>query len=229
MDKKILIVEDDLEIANLIKDYLKREGFIIEIAQDGLKGLQLTNTFQPDLIILDIMLPKLNGFEICKEVRSFNKNIPIIIVSAKDEDNDTILGLDLGADDYITKPFSPSVLTARVKALMRRSLVNNGEITPAILKFQDLTIDLAGYNVFVGENQINLPTKEFELLKFLATHPRQVFTREEIYEHVWGLDSLGDVATVTVHVKRLRQKIEKNPTDPQYIKTVWGIGYKFEG
>lgn len=228
MEIKVLIVEDDLEIANLIKGYLSREGFIPKIAQDGLTGLQLIQFFQPDLIILDIMLPKLDGFQLCREVRAFNKKIPIVIVSAKDEDTDTILALDLGADDYITKPFSPSVLTAKVKALIRRSLANNGEIN-SILKFGDLTIDLAGYNVSIGDKQINLPTKEFELLKFLATHPGKVFTREEIYEQVWGFDSLDDVATVTVHVKRLRQKIEKNPNSPQYIKTVWGIGYKFEG
>lgn len=229
MNKKILIIEDDFEIASLIKDYLTKEGFDVNMAHDGLDGLKKVHSFTPDLLVLDIMLPKVNGFDICREIRKFDSTMPILIVSAKHEDVDTVLGLGLGADDYITKPFSPSVLAARVKALLRRtSLKEPADKNTSTITVKDLTIDMAGYNLYIDGKEVNLPTKEFELLKFLASNPRQVFSRDQLYEQIWGYDSLGEATTVTVHIKRLRQKIEKNPADPQYIKTVWGVGYKFE-
>lgn len=227
MSDKILIIEDEQEIAELIKDYLSVQGYNVEIAHDGLAGLRMVHSFSPDLLILDIMLPKLSGLDICKEIRNFDKYLPILIVSAKHEDMDTVLGLGLGADDYLAKPFSPSILVARVKALLRRSSAILNDSNP-VLKFGDLTIDVNGYNVYVNESEVNLPTKEFELLKFLALHPKQVFSRDQLYEQIWGYDSLGEATTVTVHIKRLRQKIEKNPADPCIIRTVWGVGYKFE-
>lgn len=229
MNKKILIVEDEIEIANLISDYLKREGFLTEVANDGILGLQKVHSFNPDLLVLDIMLPQMNGFDLCKEVRKYDLTIPILMVSAKHEDVDTVLGLGLGADDYITKPFSPSILVARVKALIRRTLVQEQSKANSVITFGDLTIDTAGYNLFIDGQEISLPTKEFELLKFLICNPKQVFSRDQLYEQIWGYDSLGEATTVTVHIKRLRQKIEKNPANPRYIKTVWGVGYKFEG
>lgn len=229
MNKKILIVEDEVEIANLISDYLRKEGFTTEVAHDGLSGLQMVHVFNPDLLVLDIMLPKMNGFDICKEVRKFDNTTPILILSAKHEDVDTVLGLGLGADDYLTKPFSPSILVARVKALMRRLMVQEQSKTGSTITYGALTIDTAGYNLYIDGEQVNLPTKEFELLKFLISNPKQVFSRDQLYEQIWGYDSLGEATTVTVHIKRLRQKIEKNPANPQYIKTVWGVGYKFEG
>ncbi|WP_425489238.1 response regulator transcription factor [Alkalicella caledoniensis] len=228
MSKKILIIEDEQEIAELIKDYLTVEGYCVEIAYDGLTGLNKVKSFIPDLLILDIMLPKLSGLDICKEIRKSDECLPIIIVSAKHGDIDTVLGLGLGADDYLAKPFSPSVLVARVKALLRRCLVSSEESTNTTLVFGELSIDTAGYNVLINGQEVDLPTKEFELLKFLALNPKQVFSRDQLYEQIWGYDSLGEATTVTVHIKRLRQKIEKNPAEPKFIRTVWGVGYKFE-
>nr|WP_213169144.1 response regulator transcription factor [Alkalicella caledoniensis] len=228
LSKKILIIEDEQEIAELIKDYLTVEGYCVEIAYDGLTGLNKVKSFIPDLLILDIMLPKLSGLDICKEIRKSDECLPIIIVSAKHGDIDTVLGLGLGADDYLAKPFSPSVLVARVKALLRRCLVSSEESTNTTLVFGELSIDTAGYNVLINGQEVDLPTKEFELLKFLALNPKQVFSRDQLYEQIWGYDSLGEATTVTVHIKRLRQKIEKNPAEPKFIRTVWGVGYKFE-
>jgi len=227
--EKILIVEDEKEIALLIRDYLVKEGFEVIIASDGEEGLALYRRERPLLVVLDIMLPKLDGMEVCRIIRS-NSTIPILMLSAKKSDVDKILGLGLGADDYMTKPFSPGELVARVKAQIRRyTTLSAPENTRQTLKFPNLEIDGAGYNVQLDGKTIELSAKEFEILYCLAQHPGQVFTREQIFDHVWGYDDYGDINTVTVHIRRIREKMEQNPSKPVFLKTVWGVGYKFDG
>lgn len=227
--KKILIVEDDYSIAELQKDYLELSGFEVDICEDGAKGMDAINKNKYDLLILDVMLPKVNGFEILKNIEGI-KEIPVLLVSAKKEEIDKIKGLSLGADDYITKPFSPSELVARVKShLLNYERLKNKYGNTAendIITIRGLEINKASRQIFVNGREINLPQKEFELLLFLAENPNRVFGRDELFEKVWGLDSLGDSATVTVHIGRLREKIETSPANPQYIETVWGAGYK---
>ncbi|GKX29819.1 DNA-binding response regulator [Vallitalea longa] len=225
----ILVVDDEKEICNLIKDYLVKEGFNVILAYDGQQAINYYKEFNPILAILDIMLPIIDGMEICRYIRS-QSNIPILMLSAKKTDIDKILGLGLGADDYITKPFSPKELVARVKAHIRRyTILSSQKTNPSILKYNNLEIDIKGYNVSVNGNKVDLASKEFEVLSYLALHPNQVFTREQIFNHVWGFDEYGDINTVTVHIRRIREKIEKISSEPMYIKTVWGVGYKFEG
>lgn len=227
--KKILIVEDDVSIAQLQKDYLELSGFEVEICEDGIEGLKSIKKNKYDLLILDVMLPNINGFDILRSIGE-NKDIPVLLVSAKKEEIDKIKGLSLGADDYITKPFSPGELVARVKAHLQNyeRLKNkfNDNSNKDIIVIRGLEIRKASRQVLINGSEVNLPQKEFELLLYLAENPNKVFGRDELFEKIWGLDALGDSATVTVHIGRVREKIETSPANPQYIETVWGAGYK---
>ena len=223
---RILIVEDEPALANVIKDYLKNELFDVEICTEGDKAVEGFNKYRPSLLILDLMLPGMNGYEICKKVR-MTSVIPILILSAKTDEFDKVMGLNLGADDYLTKPFRPKELVARVNALIRRSQVFNKN-NLEVIDVGNIRIFIKEYKVEKDNVNMDLSKKEFELLLFLAKNPKQVFTREHLYERVWGLDSYGDLDTVTVTINRLRQKIEENPATPKHILTVWGVGYKFE-
>ena len=229
MSKRILIVEDEESIADLEKDYLELSGFEVEVANDGEIGLKKGLEGEFDLIILDLMLPGVDGFEICRQIRS-QKNTPIIMVSAKKDDIDKIRGLGLGADDYMTKPFSPSELVARVKAHLNRyqRLVNNQMEVNDIIEIRGLKIDKTARRVYLNGEEKVFTTKEFDLLTFLAGHPNRVFTKEELFNKIWDMESLGDIATVTVHIKKIREKIEVNTAKPQYIETIWGVGYRFK-
>mgnify|MGYP000097425860 FL=1 len=223
---RILIVEDEPALANVVKDYLKNELFDVEICTEGDKAIEVFNKYRPSLLILDLMLPGMNGYEICKNVR-MTSVIPILILSAKTDEFDKVMGLNLGADDYLTKPFRPKELVARVNALIRRSQVFNKN-NLEVIDVGNIRIFIKEYKVEKDNVNMDLSKKEFELLLFLAKNPKQVFTREHLYERVWGLDSYGDLDTVTVTINRLRQKIEENPATPKHILTVWGVGYKFE-
>lgn len=223
---RILIVEDELDLANIIKDYLVKELYEVEICTEGDKAIEIFDKFKPSLVILDLMLPGMNGYEICKNIR-IKSTIPILILSAKIDEFDKVKGLNLGADDYITKPFRPRELLARVNAQLRRSQVFNKE-NLEIIDIENIRIYTKEYKVEKNGRDLYLSRNEFELLVFLSENPRQVFSREQLYERIWGFDSYGDLNTVTVTINRLRQKIEDNPKNPKYILTVWGVGYKFE-
>lgn len=223
---RILIVEDELDLANIIKDYLEKELYEVEICTKGDKAIEIFDKFKPSLVILDLMLPGMNGYEICKNIR-IKSTIPILILSAKIDELDKVKGLNLGADDYITKPFRPRELLARVNAQLRRSQVFNKEILE-IVDLENIRIYTKEYKVEKNGRVLDLSRNEFELLLFLYENPRQVFSREQLYDRIWGFDSYGDLNTVTVTINRLRQKIEDNPKNPKYILTVWGVGYKFE-
>ena len=226
---KILIIEDEVSIADLEKDYLELSGFEVDIENDGTNGLMSAVDKDYDLIILDIMLPGVDGFEICKAVRE-KKNTPILLVSAKKEDIDKIRGLGMGADDYITKPFSPSELVARVKAHLARYeiLLGTAQVQNEVIEIRGLKIDRTARTVWVNGEEKNFTAKEFDLLNFLATYPNHVFSKEELFREIWDMESVGDIATVTVHIKKIREKIEFNTAKPQYIETIWGVGYKFK-
>ena len=225
---KIMVVDDELEIAELIKDYLEEEQYEVIIANDGKEALDLFRQHQLQLIVLDIMLPGLSGLEVCRIIRA-ESSVPIIMLSAKKEEVDKILGLGLGADDYIVKPFSPKEVVARIKAQLRRSyLLSLPANKPDVLKYDNLEIDLKAYDVRLYHKPVEFTAKEFEVLRFFSLHPNQVLTREQIFEGVWGFNEYGDLNTVTVHIKKLREKIEADPSNPRYIKTVWGVGYKFD-
>lgn len=226
---KILIIEDEESIAELEKDYLELSGFEVEIATDGQLGLERALQEEFDLLILDLMLPGVDGFEICRQVREI-KNVPIIMVSAKKEDIDKIRGLGLGADDYMTKPFSPSEMVARVKAHMARyeRLIGSGVPDNEIVEIRGLKIDKTARRVWINGEEKNFTTKEFDLLTFLAQNPNHVYTKEELFSRIWDMESIGDIATVTVHIKKIREKIEFNTAKPQYIETIWGVGYRFK-
>ena len=223
---RILIVEDELDLANIIKDYLEKELYEVEICTEGDKAIEIFDKFKPSLVILDLMLPGMNGYEICQNIR-IKSTIPILILSAKIDEFDKVKGLNLGADDYITKPFRPRELLARVNAQLRRSQVFNKE-NLEIIDIENIRIYTKEYKVEKNGRDLDLSRNEFELLIFLSKNPRQVFSREQLYERIWGFDSYGDLNTVTVTINRLRQKIEDNPKNPKYILTVWGVGYKFE-
>ncbi len=229
MMKKILIIEDEESIAELEKDYLELSGFEVEIDNDGESGLMKALQGEYDLFVLDLMLPGVDGFEICRKVREV-KNTPIIMVSAKKEDIDKIRGLGLGADDYITKPFSPSEMVARVKAHLARyeRLIGSGMPDNEIIEIRGLKIDKTARRVWVNGEERNFTTKEFDLLTFLAQNPNHVYTKEELFCKIWDMESIGDIATVTVHIKKIREKIEFNTAKPQYIETIWGVGYRFK-
>ena len=226
---KILIVEDEVAIADLEKDYLELSGFEVEVENDGTNGLARALAEDFDLFILDLMLPGIDGFEICKQIRG-KKNTPILMVSAKKDDIDKIRGLGLGADEYVTKPFSPSELVARVKAHLARYERLIGSNTPEndIVEIRGIKIDKTARRVWINGEEKQFTTKEFDLLTFLAENPNHVFTKEELFKEIWNMDSIGDIATVTVHIKKIREKIEMNTAKPQYIETIWGVGYRFK-
>lgn len=223
----ILIIEDEQTIADLQRDYLELNGFKVDIAADGEQGLKLALQSEYELILLDLMLPGMNGFELCKQIRD-QVNIPILMVTAKKEDIDIIRGLGLGADDYITKPFNPLELVARVKAHLARyeRLIGSKDSTGLII-IRGLVIDSDSRRVFLNDHEIFLTTKEFDLLYYLASNPNRVFSKDQLFEKLWGLDAVGDTQTVTVHIRKLREKIEANTEHPQYIETIWGAGYRF--
>ncbi|MCM1538424.1 MAG: response regulator transcription factor [bacterium] len=226
---RILIVEDEKEIADLEKDYLELSEFQVEIANDGREGLKKALSEEYALVVLDLMLPGMDGFEVCRRIRE-EKNIPILMVSAKKDDIDKIRGLGLGADDYMTKPFSPSELVARVKAHLARydRLVGSGQKQNDIVEIRGLKIDKTARRVYVDGEERTFTTKEFDLLTFLAENPNHVFTKEELFREIWDMDSVGDIATVTVHIKKIREKLEYDTSKPQYIETIWGVGYRFK-
>jgi DNA-binding response OmpR family regulator len=226
---RILIVEDEEAIADLEKDYLELSDFEVKIENTGDAGLETALAEEFDLVILDLMLPGMDGFEVCKHIRE-KKDVPILMVSAKKDDIDKIRGLGLGADDYITKPFSPSELVARVKAHMARysRLVGSGHESNDYVEIRGLKIDKTARRVYVDDEEKSFTTKEFDLLTFLAENPNHVFTKEELFRKIWNMDSIGDIATVTVHIKKIREKIEYDTSNPQYIETIWGVGYRFK-
>lgn len=227
---KILIIEDEDAIADLEKDYLELSGFDVTIATDGEEGEKIALSEDYDLIVLDLMLPGKDGFEICKSVRS-EKNVPILMVSAKKDDIDKIRGLGLGADDYMTKPFSPSELVARVKAhLSRYARLVSTNVKPSnqMIEIRGLKIDKTARRVWVNGEERQFTTKEFDLLTFLAENPNHVYTKDELFREIWDMDSIGDIATVTVHIKKIREKVEFDSANPQYIETIWGVGYRFK-
>jgi len=228
-DTRILVIDDEQEIAELIKDYLEEEQYRVIISGDGKEAIEMFRTHHPDLVVLDIMLPGLDGMEVCRVIRS-ESNVPIIMLSAKKSDTDKILSLGLGADDYVVKPFSPGEVVARVKAQLRRYNVFSRTDTPKeILHFGEFALDVNGYTANRNGEAVELSAKEFEVLRLFALHPGQVLSREQIFTNVWGVKSVGDLNTVTVHIKKVREKIETDPTHTHYIKTVWGVGYRFDG
>ena len=224
-----MIIEDEEAIADLEKDYLELSDFEVIIENTGDAGLAKALSEEFDLIILDLMLPGMDGFEVCKNIRE-EKNIPIIMVSAKKDDIDKIRGLGLGADDYMTKPFSPSELVARVKAHLSRydRLVGSTQKNNDMVEIRGLKIDKTARRVYLNGEEKIFTTKEFDLLTFLAENPNHVYTKEELFREIWDMDSIGDIATVTVHIKKIREKIEFDTTKPQYIETIWGVGYRFK-
>ncbi len=225
--QSILVVDDEHTIRDVIRRYLERDGFAVREAADGQTALREIEENLPDLIVLDLMLPGVDGLTITRQIRQ-RHNLPIIMLTAKGETSDRIYGLDLGADDYLTKPFSPQELVSRIRAVLRRSSESALSEQPP-LEFDGLRIDPATRIVAVRSGEVALTAKEFDLLWFLARHPRQVFTRSQLLDHVWGYEFEGDSSTITVNIRRLREKIERDPSQPRYILTVWGVGYKFEG
>ena len=223
MKTRILVIDDDVHISELLKLYLEKGDYEVEVAHDGGEGLEKFKSFEPKLVLLDIMLPVMDGWQVCREIRRIN-NTPIIMLTAKGETFDKVLGLELGADDYIVKPFEPKELIARVKAILRRTNVN--EDTVKQYSYNNLTVNISDYTVVYYGKELDMPPKEIELLFFLASHPNKVFTREQLLEQVWGFEYFGDSRTVDVHIKRIREKMPVS--EGWSIKTVWGIGYKFE-
>ncbi|MDY8166619.1 response regulator transcription factor [Bacillus thuringiensis] len=230
-DIRILLADDDKEIRNLLKLYLERELYMVDTAINGEEALHLFNQNNYNLVILDLMMPKIDGIEVCKKLR-YKTNVPILMLTAKDHEIDKILGLSIGADDYITKPFSIHEVIARVKALMRRFLVlgsSNTAQEKTTLSFKGLTFNLNTYTVHTNKEEINLTGKELELLKFFTSNPGQVFTKTQLFQNVWDDNYIEDDNTVMVHIRKLRKKIEIDPSNPKFIQTIWGIGYKFVG
>ena len=223
--QKILVVDDDKHIVELIKLYLTKEGYEVKEVYDGKEAVEQAQKYDPQLILLDLMLPGMDGYQVCTEIRK-KSNVPVIMLTAKGETFDKVLGLELGADDYIVKPFDPKELVARVKALLRRSTAVQKENTSNVLRYDNLEINVSNYTVTYHGQQLDFPPKEFELLHFLAQHPNQVFTREQLLDRIWGYEYVGDTRTVDVHVKRIREKFREE--DSWGIGTVWGVGYKFE-
>ena len=226
MPQSILVVDDEPTVREVIRRYLERDGFVVREAADGLGALQEIQSNPPDLVVLDLMLPRLDGVALTRQVRQ-TQAVPIIMLTAKGETSDRIYGLDVGADDYIAKPFSPQELVSRIRAVLRRS-TDAALPQAAALEFEGLRIDPAARQVTVRRQDVTLTAKEFDLLWFLARHPRQVFTRSQLLDHVWGYEFEGDSSTITVNIRRLREKIELDPSEPVYILTVWGVGYKFD-
>ncbi|MBR2019480.1 MAG: response regulator transcription factor [Clostridia bacterium] len=225
-DTKILVVDDDSNISELLKMYFENEGYDVKLASDGVEGLSYFKIFEPDLVLLDIMLPKKDGWQVCREIREMSSK-PIIMVTAKGEVFDKVLGLELGADDFVVKPFDMKELSARVKAVLRRYQSHTRQSDDEVIKFENIEISLQKYELKLRGKSVDIPPKELELLYFLASNYNRVFTRDQLLDKVWGFDYLGDSRTVDVHVKRLREKLE-GVSDKWILKTVWGVGYKFE-
>jgi two-component system response regulator ResD len=225
-DTRILVIEDEPMVAEVVERYLRRDGYDVRAASDGSAGIDAFETYQPDLIVLDLMLPGIDGMEVCRRVRASSAT-PIIMLTAKGEEVDKLVGLEVGADDYMTKPFSPRELAARVKAVLRRSTPQS-QVDGDALRFNGLRINGRTRTVENSGTQVHLTAREFDLLFFLASHPNQVFTRDQLLDSVWDFEFPGDGNTVTVHIRRLRSKLESDPSRPRYLKTVWGVGYKFE-
>ncbi len=226
MDTKILLIDDDANICDLVKIYLENEGYEVKVASDGSEGLAFFKMYEPDLILLDIMLPKKDGWQVCREIREQSSK-PIIMITAKSEVFDKVLGLELGADDFIVKPFNVKELSARVKAVLRRYNAHASQSDDDIIKFENIEISLQKYELKLGGKSVDVPPKELELLYFLASNADHVFTRDQLLDKVWGFDYLGDSRTVDVHVKRLREKLD-GISDKWTLQTVWGVGYKFK-
>ena len=228
MANKVLVVDDEKLIVKGLKFSLEQDGMQVECAYDGEEALECARKNSYDMILLDIMLPKMDGMEVCQQIREFS-DVPIIMLTAKGEDMDKILGLEYGADDYITKPFNILEVKARIKAIMRRTRVKEPEVVnPRMITSGDMRIDLDSRRVFISDKEVNLTAKEFDLLELLITNPNKVYNRENLLNLVWGYDYPGDVRTVDVHVRRLREKVEANPSEPRYIHTKWGVGYFFQ-
>ncbi|MEG0229710.1 MAG: response regulator transcription factor [Oscillospiraceae bacterium] len=223
---KILIIDDDRNICELLKLYIEKEGFAVEMCHDGAKAVELYSSYNPDLILLDIMLPGLDGWQVCREIRK-TSNVPIIMLTAKGETFDKVLGLELGADDYVVKPFDNKEIVARVKAVLRRTIHNVPESVAKEVNYEKLSVNMTRYELVVDNKIVDTPPKELELLFHLASNPNRVYTRDQLLDEVWGFEYFGDSRTVDVHVKRLREKLE-NVSDKWSLKTVWGVGYKFE-
>jgi len=228
VSQTILVVDDEVTIREVVRRYLEREGFKVKEAADGFDALDLIRSEPPDLIVLDLMLPGIDGLSLTQHIRQ-DRHIPIVMLTAKGEANDRIRGLDLGADDYMAKPFSPQEVVSRVRAVLRRAGKDSSATSGRILKFQNMTVNPISRTVSVNNNPVTLTAKEFDLVNFFANNPRQVFSRAQLLEKVWGDELYTDPSTVTVHIRRLREKIENDPGNPQYLITVWGVGYKFEG
>lgn len=225
-DTKLLIVDDDLNISELLRMYFENEGYSVRTAADGVEGISFFKMFEPDLVLLDIMLPKKDGWQVCREIREISSK-PIIMLTAKGEVFDKVLGLELGADDFVVKPFDMKELSARVKAVLRRAHAHSRDNDEEVIKFENIEISLQKYELKLNGKAVDIPPKELELLYFLASNYNRVFTRDQLLDKVWGFDYLGDSRTVDVHVKRLREKLE-GVSDKWILKTVWGVGYKFE-
>ncbi len=226
MDTKILIIDDDSAVSESIRAYFENEGYEVKIAQDGSEGVSFFRMYEPDIVLLDIMLPKKDGWQVCREIREISQK-PIIMISAKSDVFDKCLGLELGADDYLVKPFDLKELSARIKAVLRRCQTHSAKAEEEIIRFENIEISLQKYELKLNGHCIDIPPKELELLYFLASNSNRVFTRDQLLDKVWGFDYLGDSRTVDVHIKRLREKLE-GASDKWVLKTVWGVGYKFE-
>ena len=228
MGQRVLVVDDHRVVTEVVERYLRREGYEVSLAYDGSEALRAANDWAPDLVILDLMLPTMDGIEVCRQLRK-DSDVPIIMLTAKSEESDRVVGLELGADDYVAKPFSPRELVARVKAVLRRTSSTFAHSDGVSLRFGDLTISPQTRTITVRGDDRRVTAKEFDLLLFLASSPGQVFSREQLMDHVWDFTFAGDLSTVTVHIRRLREKVEVDPVNPEHVKTVWGVGYKFEG
>jgi DNA-binding response OmpR family regulator len=228
MTDRILVVDDERIVTEVVERYLRLDGHDVRVAEDGAQALAIAKEWHPDLVVLDLMLPEIDGLEVCRRLRQ-DRLVPIIMLTAKGEEADRIVGLELGADDYMVKPFSPRELVARVKSVLRRTKDSTAQETDELLRYGDLTIDPAAREVTNREHRISLTAKEFDLLYLLASHPNQVFTREKLMNQVWDYSYSAEYGTITVHIRRLRAKIESDPLKPRFIKTLWGVGYKFEG
>ena len=226
MDTKILVIDDDHGVSESIKNYFENEGYEVKVASDGSEGISYFKMYEPDIVLLDIMLPKKDGWQVCREIREISSR-PIIMISAKNEVFDKVLGLELGADDYVAKPFDMKELSARIKAVLRRSYAKEFQEDSEIIKYENIEISLVKYELKINGKSVDVPPKELELLYFLASNSNHVFTRDQLLDKVWGFDYLGDSRTVDVHVKRLREKLE-GVSEKWSLKTVWGVGYKFD-
>jgi DNA-binding response OmpR family regulator len=227
MANRILVVDDERIVTEVVERYLRLEGYDVKIAGDGAGALEIAGQWEPDLVVLDLMLPGIDGLEVCRRLRQ-GRRVAIIMLTAKGEEIDRVVGLELGADDYITKPFSPRELVARVKSVLRRTASDANKRIGVVLRYGDLTINSMSREVAIRSRQVTLTGKEFDLLYFLASHPNQVFRREQLLNQVWDYTYYAEQSTVTVHIRRLRAKIESDPMKPKFIKTLWGVGYKFE-